>query len=341
MFGKRGVREMTVMYLDVLLAINLFVNYFLLSAVAKITKHPLRGFRNLAASFALSLGSLIILLPPLALFINVVIRMLMASIGVIIAFGCCSLKKFCKLTGALLSATLLFGGTMTVLFEVTHVAGLYVENGMVYYNLSPIMVVIATLFCYIVLRLFRKNFGTDVTPDYVQLHLQQGDCTIGLTAQVDTGFALQDLYNDRPLIMVTPSVAKKLFGDQSLTYRLLPFETVDGNGVLQSGICERMTAVYDKKQALFTRVVVAIAPKEWKQSFQALVGKDLMERMEWDDSNNQKYAKTMVDSLFCQTNRLYRRQHRAAASAEQRGRASVDGTTQARGSVGAGKTDHP
>lgn len=332
---------MTVIYLDVLLAINLFVNYFLLSSVAKITKHPLRGFRNLAASLILSLGSLIILLPPLALFINVAVRILMAFVGVIIAFGFGSLKNFCKRTGALLSATLLFGGTMTVLFDVTHVAGLYVENGMVYYDLSPVMVVIATLLCYIVLRLFRKNFGTDDSPDYVQLHLQHGNCIIGLTAQVDTGFALHDLYNDRPLIMVTPSTAKKLFGKQPLTYRLLPFETVDGSGVLQSGLCERMVAVYEKKQALFTRVVVAVAPQEWKQNFQALVGKDLMERMEWDDSNNQKHTKTMVDSFFCQTNRLYRRQHRVASSAEQRGGTPADGKTQARGPVGAGKTDHP
>jgi len=332
---------MTVIYVDVLLAVNLFVNYFLICAVSKITKFPVKTARNLLSALTMSLGALSIFLPKISPIFGGAFRLGVAMIGILIAYGFRSAKYFFKLTGALLSVTFAFGGIMIGLFELFHPVGLYVKNGVVYYDLSPVVLVMATLICYGVLWLLRKNFGTDSSvPDQIRLDLQHDGHTVSISAKVDTGFALQDLYGDRPLIMISPSVAKKVFDHEPLGYRLIPYETVGGTGVLQSGICKRMVAVYQNRRALFREVVVAISPQEWHGEFEALVRSDLLERMEWHVAENYELDSTSLAAFASKAGRLYRGKYDFTSSAKQGRRTMLDGTTQTGGSVCSRKTDH-
>lgn len=78
---------MPTIYLDVLLLQSLYVNYFLLRAAAKLTHTPLHWIRCGLAAAGSSLFSLLILLPPLPAWFQLVCKLLAAALSVTMAFG--------------------------------------------------------------------------------------------------------------------------------------------------------------------------------------------------------------------------------------------------------------
>ena len=66
---------MQVIYVDVLLFFNFCVNYFLLRGTAFLTHTPCRIPRCLLSALLGSFSALIILLPPLPLAVNLLIRL--------------------------------------------------------------------------------------------------------------------------------------------------------------------------------------------------------------------------------------------------------------------------
>lgn len=329
-------------YVDVLIGLNLFVNFFLLSGVAKIMKTKLKLARNLAASFVLAVSSLVVLLPPMNWWQGGLFRLLTAAAGVVIGFGCLGISTLIKLIGGLFSATFLFAGVMYALFYWVSPNGLLVYNGTVYYNLSPVVLVAATLVSYLVLYLLRNNFKKEnAIPLYLQLHLQQEEITCSVQAKLDTGFGLTDLYSDRPLVLLSPSVANRLFSPEELSLRLIPYETVGEIGLLSAGVCKRVTACYGTRRAQFENVVIAVAKRELQEEFKALVGVDFMERIEWDVASNQTNRKKLVEKTHRPKDRLYRRIGHSAAAVGQTNRETTDGAAQAGGLVSAGDAHHP
>ena len=89
----QGGYPMTI-YIDVLIILNVYVNFFLLRITAKLTGAPLKPVRCAAASFYGSLFSLLILAPQLPLAVNTAIKLAAAVTVVIAAFG----LSFCGCT---------------------------------------------------------------------------------------------------------------------------------------------------------------------------------------------------------------------------------------------------
>ena len=84
-------------YLDVLIVLNIYVNYFLLRATAKFTHTPLKTIRCIISSVIGSLFSLTILLPAGNFLIPLAIKLGAAVVIVGMAFGIKDKKHTLKL----------------------------------------------------------------------------------------------------------------------------------------------------------------------------------------------------------------------------------------------------
>ena len=84
---------MQTVYADVLIILNIYVNFFLLRTTARVTHSPLRTFRCIAASVYGSLFSLTILLPSLGTPINIAIKAAAAVTVVLAGFGFHGMKR--------------------------------------------------------------------------------------------------------------------------------------------------------------------------------------------------------------------------------------------------------
>ncbi len=322
---------MITVYVDVLVGLNWFVNFFLLLGVSKIGKVPLKFWRNLLASFVLAVSSLTIFLPPLSAFWEGLLRIAFAGLGVVIAFGFRSVKVFLKNTGMLFAAAFAYGGIMLGLWYVFHPENLVIHNGVTYFNISPIALIGFTLLSYGILWLLRKNFGKEPTfTPYVTLHIQKENRTVTLQAKVDTGFTLEDIYTNNPLVLFSPKISQTLGLATPQNFRLLPYETVNGAGMLQSVSVEGVIACYQGMQVPFPKVCGVLGENDFHGSFDALVGYDFIERMRQEHEVSSKSLANHFGGALPKTNRLHQRFSNLAAPLKTGRRKAVDGTAERR-----------
>ena len=320
---------MITVYVDVLVSLNWFVNFFLLLAVSKIGKTPLKFFRNLLASFVLAVSSLTIFLPPLSAVTEGALRIGFAALGVFIAFGFRSVRVFFKNTGMLFAAAFAYGGIMLGLWYVFHPQTLVIHNGVTYFDISPIALIVFTLISYGVLWLIRKNFAKESAfLPFVTLHIQKENKTVTLQAKVDTGFALEDIYSNHPLILFSPKFSEILGLGSSQGVRLLPYETVNGAGLLQSVTVTGITAGYGDMQVSFPKVCGVLGEKDFHEFFDALVGYDFIERMRGEYEVSSKTLANVSGGVLPKKNRLHQRFGNPAAALKTGRRTKIDGTVE-------------
>jgi len=74
-----------------------------------------------------------------------------------------------------------------------------------------------------------------------RITLFHNDKTFELVALIDTGNSLIDIYTGKQVIIVDFMTAEEIFGDvSSLAPILLPYSTVDGEGMISAYKCNRI-----------------------------------------------------------------------------------------------------
>lgn len=238
-----------VIYVDVLLFVNLFVNYFLLRAAALLAREQAKRWRLAVGAALGSVYALIIFLPALHPLFLLVLKCAMALSMVLAAFGRRGWKAFCRLFGCFLAETFLFGGIHYAVYTFLKPGGMIYGNSAVYYNISVPMLIAVTAVCYalsrLISRLMRKNSPDNLTGELtVRLEGKQ----IHIPAMIDSGNGLSDPFRDEPVTVVTLDAVKELFppdtrlfltGERAMPadrdrnrMRIIPYASVGGAGNL-------------------------------------------------------------------------------------------------------------
>lgn len=111
---------MQVIYVDVLLFFNFCVNYFLLRGTAFLTHTPCRIPRCLLSALLGSFSALVILLPPLPLAVNLLIRLgTAAGMNGVLCFGL-SRRTMLRQTIWFFCCSMLFAGFLMFLQQSTN-----------------------------------------------------------------------------------------------------------------------------------------------------------------------------------------------------------------------------
>lgn len=238
-----------VIYADVLVLLNLYVNYFLLLATEKICKTPLKFWRRLLGAAVGALGALYILLPQGNAALSAAVKLLISLLIVAAAFGFGSAKRFLRSTAVFYAATFAFAGVMMALWFTFKPSGMAVNNSVVYFNVSPMLLVVSTVVCYAAVALIRRLSGRKNRSDDVihTLEITHGNTSVSINALLDTGHSLHDLFSDRPVIVVDMYVIKSLLPSSCVpalataseppdslkgNYYLVPYSVVSGGGIM-------------------------------------------------------------------------------------------------------------
>lgn len=140
-------------YIDVLITVNVFIDFILILCTKKALCINTSFKKMLLASLLGGVQSLIALFPPLPFFLNIPIDVLCAAGIVLCAFGRCPFKCFIKRISVFLSLSFSFCGIMMFLYNAFKPKGMEVYNDTVYFNISPVLLIILTLVCYYILKL--------------------------------------------------------------------------------------------------------------------------------------------------------------------------------------------
>ena len=244
-----------VIYADVLVVINLFVNYFLLLITKRLLRVSVRRVRILCGAILGGLYSLILFAPKMPIALTLLLHT--AAVGMIVAVSIPvhTLKAYLKAYAAFFAVNFGFGGAMLAVWLVFRPNGMVYQNGAVYFNISIQVLLLSTVLCYIlfsVIFFLLKRKAPD--NKLYSVILQNGDKSVHTNALFDTGNTLTDGFSDTPILIATEHILNKLTNEetraflrgdtpqiQNTAFRLIPCATVHGNGILRGIVIDSAT----------------------------------------------------------------------------------------------------
>ncbi|MBP5578107.1 MAG: sigma-E processing peptidase SpoIIGA [Ruminococcus sp.] len=228
---------MQTIYIDVLIVLNIYVNFFLLRITAGATHSPLRTWRCVAASIYGSLFSLTILLPCLGTFVSLAIKLVAAVSIVALSFGIHSCKRLFINTAAFFAANFTLAGTVYSVYTLLKPKFIHFNNACFYIDFSLLILIITTAALYFVVRVVRIFMDRAPNDDY-RIFIRAGKKAISLPGLADTGNVLVDYFTGSPVIICSEESFSELTStvlDISLLpkgFRLLPYSAVSGSGLI-------------------------------------------------------------------------------------------------------------
>lgn len=273
-----------VVYADILVILNLIVDYFLLSASAAILRVKLSVFRQLASAAVGAFSSLYIFAPDLGLFFDLVFKAVICTVMVLCAFGFRGAKRFFRSAGVLFLVTCGFGGIMTAVWSVFRPKGMTVVNSVVYFNISPAVLIGVSVITYLLFMLLREIFsGTSRLADRCEITVTAEEKSITMDAIVDTGNSIKDYLSGSEVIIADGEFVKTLLGsDNPVTdirlkkrYRILPLSTVSGGGTLEGFRCDSAVISDGERTVKLEKPILAVSKTPLRDDYQAIVNPEI------------------------------------------------------------------
>ncbi len=294
---------MPVIYLDVLIALNLFIDFLLLSATTRILRIPYRRGRLVLGALFGSISSCLIFLPRMNTLMTFLVNITAGCLIVLIAFSWKSLSLYIKEIAVFLVVSAVFGGICYAIWYFIAPTGFTVVNGVVYYNISPLLLTLLTVVSYVAITLYDRvtHKKTGQGHDY-RLRVLCEEGTVELRALYDTGHHVTDVFSGSPVVIVSyPSVERYVGKDlrgllsdalnesfsrvgQRTTatavqtgLRMIPYQTVSGTGLLPAFKPAQMLLVTSaNEQTDITGCYVAVCRVLGRGDYEAIIGTDIV-----------------------------------------------------------------
>lgn len=257
----------TVIYADILIVINLIVNYLLLRASAAITGCEFKAWRFLIASAIGGAFSLIIFIENMPAWLNIILKIAFLFLMVLTAFGVKSLKAFLKCCGAFFLSNFAFAGIMLALsISVMPNAAIY-QNGIVYFDIDIFTLTVSAVICYFVLSIISRFTKSRVPQKNIYpIRITYGENSVEGKALFDSGNSLCDCFSGKPAIIAEKDFIADLYGENELTdmksFRLIPFSTIKSGGALPAFLADKTEIMNEGTWLEAKDIYIAVTEKK-------------------------------------------------------------------------------
>ena len=230
--AERSIGVHTI-YVDVLVVINMFEDFLLLLCVKYILRLKVKYLRVIAASVIGGISSVSVLLPSVNFLFSIIIRLLLGASLAFIAFGYKSGKQFIKTSFTLIILSFLFSGAMIFFYLAVKPDGMYIVNDMVYFDISPVLLIILTVLIYFILFIYRKVFQNHARSGLVHsVKILYKNNKAEFKCKTDSGCNVKEPFSGSSVIIAEKSQLGDInVNEQSL--RIIPFESLGGSGIIK------------------------------------------------------------------------------------------------------------
>lgn len=193
---------MQVIYIDVLFILNLIVNYFILLAVSQILHRNDKRLRFLGGAALGALYSCFMFFPQVSFLYSAGIKLVFSMTVVVVSFRRLTIRSFIKILICFYITSMLFGGIIFALCYFVAPPGLDERNGAVYMDISPLMLILSSAGCYIVIKLLSRYLHRDVhSTDIYTVEISVGNNSSKFSALLDNGNDLCDVITGYPVVI--------------------------------------------------------------------------------------------------------------------------------------------
>lgn len=229
---------MRTIYVDVLITVNIFIDFFIILCTKKFFHLNAPYFRIVLGSLLGGLFSLTALLPALPFGINIVFDIASAAAIVFLSFGKCSFKSYIKRVVAYFMISFAFCGIMIFIYTSFKPKGMEIYNDTVYFNISPIVLIILTLICYYILKLIKRLTKGVNGGGVCNVEIFISEKTITFSAMIDSGCNVKEPFSGDYVIIVEKDKLDGYYPGKEST-RIIPFSSMGGNGILKGFKAEK------------------------------------------------------------------------------------------------------
>lgn len=264
-----------VVYIDVLVFLNAVVDYFILLAASFFAERKIKEWRLIVSSFLSALGSLYIFAPKTNMFFDFLFKGLFSLLITLCAFGYKKLRIFLKAYFCFFGVSLLYCGLAVLLWTVFAPNKMVIKNWVVYFNISLVQMLVFTVVGYVIIRIVRYFLIRSMPHSKrADLTLFNENTTVNLTALVDSGNSLKDVYQNRKIIITDNKTAETLFGNlENKLPLLLPYKTINGSSFAKAYGCKTVKV----NNKTLDNVLVAVCDVDFNDDYKAIVSTDILE----------------------------------------------------------------
>ncbi len=235
-----------IIYLDVLMAVNVYITYFTLKATARLLH---LGYSTGRLIFASVLGGISALTAvfPVNFFGAMLIRAATTSAVTIAAFGFPGVKPMLIRCTVNIAGGALVCGAAILLREFTGSDLFGAAAGYAYINVSVMTLILATTAVYIAITLFHRFSDKPAQDEIINVKISNNGKTAVVRAFPDSGNNLRDFLTGLPVIVCRKEKIAELFPFEKdietvpKGARLLPFSSVGGEGVITAFRADSIT----------------------------------------------------------------------------------------------------
>ncbi|MEG0753823.1 MAG: sigma-E processing peptidase SpoIIGA [Angelakisella sp.] len=194
----------TVIYGDVLVAVNFIINLMVLNLTKRLTGISVKPFRRYMGAFVGALASFVIFIPIKGLWIDLLVRAGVTALVIGITYWGQSVKNMLRLTIVFFGvATLIAGFVMLICFLLPQELLSY-ANGILYFDVTPIVLVGCVTAAYLFVCMFDHVFDSGGSREGVwRAIITREGRTVELHLFMDTGNHLTEPFSGLPVMVAS------------------------------------------------------------------------------------------------------------------------------------------
>ena len=244
-------------YVDILIILNLYINYILVRTTALFLRRAADRRKCVFAAFLGAFGSLIILAPSLPFYVNIPFKILLGAGMVLIAFGKQKIRDYliCALFFVLVG--FLFGGILSGIEVLFTPNGMILNNGVCFFNIPIAALASFTAGAYFLMKLV-KRLSDNKKTRFCTVKITRNGSSVTLRGLCDTGCEVRDLFLGKPVIVCDYEKTTAVIPDEIVDFlagkvealekiRLVPCQTVSSSAAIP--VFKAQSVIIDGKQA--------------------------------------------------------------------------------------------
>lgn len=242
-----------VIYIDILIITNLIINFFLILITSKFMYLKINYIRLIFGEILGAIYSLYILLPDYNFIISFITKLLMSVSIILITFEIKNIKLFIKVLICFYLTNFCFSGLVFILWFNFRPKNIIINNGIIYFDISPVVLIFSVLISYLILELINYIFDKNQRQNNLLLQeicIKSNNKLIKLIGKIDTGNNLKEPFSQLPVIIIRKNSVKNILPEnfdnfleinnfnnntniQNLkNIRFVPYRTVSNEGIL-------------------------------------------------------------------------------------------------------------
>ncbi len=276
---------MKIIYADILLTINLVVDYLVLFASARLAGKSFLRIKGLFGAMIGSVYSLIIFIEIPPMFFAAT-KFAASAAMIFVTFGKQSFREFVRLITVMYICGFIFSGFMMLINSFAKTESFFIKSGIVYYEFSAFGIVVSCVAALAITEILRRILRRgEPEGNFIAKIYYNGSCAV-LKGFTDTGNTLSEPLCGTPVAVAPPKSLEKILSENMLSALkkgevstkekifAVPCRTVSGSVLMFAFLPDMVVIINGKGEFETEKIMIAVSENAPENTL--IIGKNVI-----------------------------------------------------------------